>query len=96
MMVFGLAHQLKNWIDHARGMGHMTQKFKHDSGNLSIQIGRFIENYGANEDEVFEKSVMVSDVFERLARMDEQDIKRIIKLIDKIESEKSYTKISHQ
>ena len=42
------------------------------------------------------KSVMVSDVFERLARMDEQDIKRIIKLIDKIESEKSYTKISHQ
>jgi len=96
MMVFGLAHQLKNWIDHARSLGYMTQKFKHDSGNMSNQLGRFIENYGANEDEVFEHSVLVSDVFERLARMDEQDIKRIIKLMDKIESEKSYTKISHE
>lgn len=95
MMVFGLCHQLKNWIDHARSMGHMTHKFKHDSGNISTQLGNFIANYGASDDEVFEHSVLVSDVFERLARMDDKDINRLLKLMDKIESERSYEKINH-
>ena len=95
MMVFGLCHQLKNWIDHARSFGFMTQRFKQDSGMISRQLESFINNYGAAEDEVFEHSVLVSDVFERLARMDNQDINRIVKLMDKIETEKSYTKISH-
>lgn len=95
MMVFGLSHQLKNWIDHARSLGHMTQKFKHDSGNLSMQLDRFMKNYGADDDLLFENSVQVSDVFERIAQLDEHDIRRVIKLMDKIESEKQYPKISH-
>jgi hypothetical protein len=95
MMVFGLCHQLKNWIDHARSFGHMKHKFKQDSGLLSQQLGSFITNYGALDDEVFEHSVLVSDVFERIARMDQEDIKRLMNLMDKIESQKSYTKIDH-
>jgi hypothetical protein len=95
MMVFGLCHQLKNWIDHARSFGYMKHKFKQDSGLLSQQLRSFINTYGADIDEVFEQSVQVSDVFERIARMDEQDIKRLMNLMDKIESQKDYTKIDH-
>jgi hypothetical protein len=89
MMVFGLCHQLRNWIDYARAFGFMTQKFKQDSGVIRKHIDSFIANYGAEHDEVFEHSVQVSELFERIAKMDEQDIKRIVNLINKIELQKS-------
>lgn len=92
IMVFGLCHQLRNWIDYARAFGFMTQKFKQDSGTIRKHVDSFITNYGAEDDEVFEQSVQVSELFERIAKMDEQDIKRIVNLINKIESQKSHGK----
>jgi hypothetical protein len=88
MIVFGLSHQLKNWIDYARDFGFMTRKFKHDSGVLSNMLNGFINNYGAADDEVFEHSVQVSELFERIAKLDETDIKRVVNLINKIETQK--------
>ena len=88
MLVFGLSHQLKAWIDYARDFGYMTQKFKQDSGTLSSQLGNFIANYGALDDEVYEHSVQISELFERIAKLDDTDIKRVVNLMNKIESQK--------
>jgi hypothetical protein len=85
MMVFGLCHQLSEWIDFARDFGYMTQSFKQDSGILVRQCRSFLSKYGAVEDEVYEHSVQVSELFERIAKMDEEQIKRVIGLITKIE-----------
>lgn len=85
MMVFGLCHQLAEWIEFARDFGYMTQSFKQDSGNLVRQCRSFLQKYGAAEEEVYEHSVQVSELFERIAKMDEEQIRRVIGLVSKIE-----------
>jgi hypothetical protein len=89
MMVFGLTHQLSAWIDYSRSLGYMTQSFKQESGLLSRQCHKFIGLFGAQEDEVYEHSVQISELFERIAKMDESDIKRVVGIINKIEQTKT-------
>jgi HD-GYP domain-containing protein (c-di-GMP phosphodiesterase class II) len=89
MMVFGLTHQLSAWIDYSRSLGYMTQSFKQESGILSRQCHKFISMFGAQDEEVYEHSVQISELFEKLAKMDEYDIKRVVGLINKIEQTKT-------
>lgn len=84
-MVICLAHQLAAWIDHARDFGYMTKNFKFESGVLSSNLKKFLTIFEATDDEMYEYSVQVSDLVERIAKMDEGQIKRVAGLINKIE-----------
>lgn len=84
-MMVGLAHQLVAWTDHARDLGYMTRAFKYESGILSQNLKKFLGVFEALDDDVYEHSVQISDLFERIAKMDEQQIKRVLGLIAKIE-----------
>jgi hypothetical protein len=85
MMVFGLAHQLNAWLDFGRDMGHMQKEFKHQSGILSNLSMNFIRRFGAQEPEIYEHSVQIAEIFERVARLDEDGIKSMLGLLNKIE-----------
>lgn len=84
VMVFSLTHQLKEWINYSRSFGYMTQLFKHESNILSKQCDRFIGSFGIMDDDISDHSAMISELFEKLSALDEQDTKRVFGLIDKI------------
>lgn len=88
MMVIGLCHQLSAWIEFSRNMGYMTQRFKQESGILANQCKKFIAAFDANDDDLYEHSVQISELFERIAKMDQEDIKRVYGIIKKIEEQK--------
>lgn len=87
MMVVGLSHQLREWIDFSKSLGYVTQRFKHESGILSNQCGKLISMLEADDEEVYEHSIQISSLFEKIAKMDSQDMKRIYGLISKIEEQ---------
>ena len=89
MMVMGLCHQLSAWIDFSRNLGHMTRMFRYESGILSNNCQRFIKMFGGEDDQVYEHSVQISELFERIAKMDQEDIKRVYGIIKKIEEQKT-------
>lgn len=93
LMVFGLAQQLNAWLEYGRSFGHMTQKFKQSSKLLSDQCLSFNKQFGAIEDEVYEHSVQISDLFERVARLDENGIKSVLGLLNKIEKRDDQVKL---
>ena len=93
MMVFGLTHQLNAWLEFSRSLGYMTQKFKYSSGILSNQCNKFLHEFEAMDEMVYEHSVQVSEIFERIAKMDEKDIKSLLGLIKKIETRNKNEKI---
>lgn len=85
MMVFGLCHQTVAWLRFARDLGYMSRDFKYDSKLLNDFMEKFMHRYGAMEEEVYEHSIQISDLFERIAKLDETDIRRIDGLLTKIE-----------
>lgn len=85
LMIFGLSHQLETWLRYGRDMGHMTQKFKYHSGMLQSKLKHFMSEFGAQEDEVYDHSFQLAEILERVARLDENGIKSMIGLLDKIE-----------
>lgn len=88
MMVFGLAHQLQAWIEFAKSFGYMTKTFKQESTMLSSQCQRMIKAFEADDEDIYEHSVQISDLFERIAKLDGEDVKRVLGLINKIEQTK--------
>jgi hypothetical protein len=88
VMIFGLSHQLNAWLEYARSFGYMTQRFKQDSAVLSKQCEKFNQSFGAMEEEVYEHSVKISELFERIAKLDDFDINRVIGIVEKIEKSK--------
>lgn len=85
LMVFGLAHQLNAWLEYGRDMGHMQKEFKNSSGMLSQQSASFIKRFGAHEPEVYEHSVQIAELLERLAKLDENGVQSMLGLLTKIE-----------
>lgn len=93
IMVFSLCHQLQAWLEYARSFGYMTQSFKQESNLLNKQCEKVIKMFGANEEELYEHSVQVSDILEKLSRLEADDVKRVIGLINKIEQTKTKTNV---
>lgn len=93
IMVFSLSHQLQAWLEYARSFGYMTQSFKQESNLLSKQCDKVIRMFGANEDELYEHSIQISDLLEKLSKLDESDVKSVLGLINKIHRIKTKTNV---
>lgn len=87
--MIGLSHQLIAWIDYARDFGYTTKNFKYESGILGNNLKKFLSEFQADDDLLYEHSVQISELFERIAKMDESEVKRVLGLISKIEDQRT-------
>lgn len=58
--------------------------FKYQSKLLADMCDKYIANYKAMDDEIYEHSIQISELFETIAKMDQDDINRVMGLINKI------------
>jgi DNA-binding ferritin-like protein (Dps family) len=84
LMVFGLTHQLSVWLRFMVDMNDAKRDFKYNSKLLADMCDKYIANYKAMDDEIYEHSIQISDLFETIAKMDQKDINRVIGLINKM------------
>jgi hypothetical protein len=83
-MVFGLTHQLSAWLRFMVDMNDAKRDFKYNSKLLADMCDKYIANYKAMDDEIYEHSIQISDLFETIAKMDQKDINRVMGLINKM------------
>lgn len=88
-LVFILAQQLRAWLSFARDAGHMQREFKYLSGILFAALDRFLkyffDGHAEEDDTVYEHSVKVSEVVEKLLSLDDDDLRRVEGLILKMQ-----------
>lgn len=83
-MCFGLAHQLSAWLRFMVDLNDAKRDFKYQSKLLADMCDKYIANYKAMDDEIYEHSIQISELFETIAKMDQDDINRVMGLINKI------------
>jgi hypothetical protein len=84
LMVFGLTHQLSVWLRFMVDMNDAKRDFKYNSKLLADMCDKYIANYKAMDEQIYEHSIQISDLFETIAKMDQEDINRVIGLINKM------------
>lgn len=84
MIVFGLAHQLNVWLKHLTDMGDVNRDCKYSSKVLMDMTDRYIRKFAAMEEEIYEHSVQISELFEAIAKMDQEQIDDVMQLITKL------------
>ena len=93
LLVFVFAQQLRAWIKHARDLGHLNREFKYLSGILLNALENllkyFFAGHGDEDDTIYEHSVGISEVVEKLVTLEDEDIKRVMKLVEKIKRERN-------
>lgn len=83
-MVFGLAHQLSVWLKHLTDMGDVNRECKYSSKVLMDVCDRYIQKFAAMDDEIYEHSVQISELFEAIAKMDQDQIDKVIQLVTEL------------
>lgn len=84
LMCFGLTHQLSVWLRFMVDMNDAKRDFKYNSKLLADMCDRYIANYKAMDEEIYEHSIQISEVFEAIAKMNQFEIDEVIELINKI------------
>lgn len=84
LMVFGLAHQLNVWLKHLTDMGDVNRECKYSSKVLMDMTERYIRKFAAMEEEIYEHSVQISELFEAIAKMDQKQIDEVMQLVTKL------------
>lgn len=92
LLVFVFCQQLKAWLTHARDFGHLNRQFKYLSGillnSLNSMLKYWFDGHGEEDDTIYEHSVHVSELVEKLVTLEDDDIKRVMGLVDKIKRER--------
>lgn len=85
-----LAIQLKTWIEFAREMGVVNQRFKYLTGILLSALDNLLrfmfEGQDPEREEAYEHSVRVSEVVEAFVDLDDDEQRRVLGLIKKMKA----------
>lgn len=88
LMVFSLAHQLTQWMRFMVDLNNATREFKYDSKLLADHCDRYIRRYMAQDQEIYEHSIQISDLVEAIAKMDQAEVDMVIEVINRINKNK--------
>lgn len=85
-----LAIQLREWLQFAREMGVMNQRFKYLSGLLLNSLNSLLkfmfEGQDPEHEEAYEHSVKISDIVTELIDLPDEQQRRVLGLIKKIKA----------